>query len=119
MRWLRRLIGIALFVAALVVGWRFAHANDQPVFVDYLLGDVSAPGWAVLGATFALGVVVTALVAFWQAARLALLARRYRRLASGLEAEVHQLRNLPLAPAEEGARGGAGRAAAGDAGRSP
>ena len=47
-----------------------------------------------------LGAVAAALVLGVQVARLALTARRYRKLASGLEEEVHQLRNLPLAAPE-------------------
>jgi uncharacterized integral membrane protein len=97
MRWLRRLVAAAIFVGALVVGWRFAHANANPVFVDYLLGSVDAPVWATLLGAFGIGAVVSGLVFGFQAARLALTTRRYRKLARGLEDEVHQLRNLPLA----------------------
>jgi uncharacterized integral membrane protein len=118
MRWLRRLLAIALFVAALVVGWRFAHANQQPVLVDYLAGTISGPIWAVLLGAFALGAVVTALVAFWQAARLALVARRYRKMSARLEEEVHQLRNLPLAAGEDAGRSGDRSFVAGEPGRS-
>jgi uncharacterized integral membrane protein len=107
MRWLRRLVALALFVATLVVGWQFAHRNADLVFVDYLFGTIDAPRWAVLLAAFFLGAVAAALVAAFQAARLALTARRYRKLALSLESELHQLRNLPLgAPDEARARSG-------------
>jgi uncharacterized membrane protein YciS (DUF1049 family) len=96
-RWLRRLFALALFVAALVIGWRFARANGNPIFVDYLIGTVEAPLWAVIGGCIGIGVAFGLVVMGFQAARLALTKRRYRRLASDLEAEVHQLRNLPLA----------------------
>lgn len=102
MRWLRRLVAAAIFVAALVVGWRFAERNADPVFVDYLLGSVDAPRWAVLGGAFALGASLGLALMGFQAARLALTTRRYRKLARGLEDEVHQLRNLPLGPPDAG-----------------
>jgi uncharacterized integral membrane protein len=98
-RWVRRLVVAGLFVGALVLGWRFAERNADPVFVDYLLGTVDAPRWAVLAGSFGIGVGMTLLVAGFQALRLALTARRWRKVARGLEQEVHQLRNLPLAPA--------------------
>lgn len=97
MRWLRRLVVVALFVGALVLGWRFAERNADPVFVDYLVGSIDAPRWAVLVGSFGLGASLGLLVMGFQAARLALTKRRYRKLARDLEAEVHQLRNLPLA----------------------
>ena len=98
MRWLRRLVAAAFFVAALVVGWRFAQRNAALVHVDYLVGTLDEPIWAVLVGAAALGGGLVALVFGFHAARLALTARRYRRLARGLEDEVHQLRNLPLGP---------------------
>jgi uncharacterized membrane protein YciS (DUF1049 family) len=109
MHWLRRLVVLGIFVAALVLGWRFAKANGNPIFVDYLVGTVEAPLWAVIGGCIGIGVALGLVVMGFQAARLALTTRRYRKLAHGLEQEVHQLRNLPLGPPD------AGRARAGDA----
>jgi uncharacterized integral membrane protein len=104
MMWLRRLLALALFGAALVGGWLFAAHNREPTEVDYLFGALPAePLWAVLGGAFGLGVLVSAGVALVVTARAKLLARRYRKLAARLEAEVHQLRNLPLAVEDEGA----------------
>ena len=97
MLWLRRLVGIALFVAVLVFGWSFAHKNAESVHIDYLLGTLDEPGWAIVLLGVALGAIAAAIVLGFQLARLALTARRYRKLASGLEDEIHQLRNLPLA----------------------
>ena len=120
MLWLRRLVWIAFFVAMLVGGWTFAHRNAEPVHIDYLLGTLDEPGWLVELAAFLLGGVAAALLLGLHAARLGLAARRYRKLARGLEEELHQLRNLPLAaPDEVAARGGAGRnPASGGFGRS-
>ena len=51
---------------------------------------------------FLIGAAVMGLLMMFRMARLSLLARRYRKLANGLEAEIHQLRNLPLATEEGG-----------------
>jgi len=102
MRWLRRLVVMALFVAALVLGWRFARANANPLLVDYLVGTIEAPLWAVVGGCIGIGAVLGIVVMGFQAARFGLTTRRYRKLARGLEQEVHQLRNLPLGPPETG-----------------
>ncbi len=112
MLWLRRLVGIALFVAVLVFGWTFANRNAAPVHIDYLIGTLDEPGWVVGLLSAALGALAAAAVLGFQVVRLALTARRYRKLASGLEEEVHQLRNLPLAAPD-------GPAARGVAARSP
>ena len=98
MRVVRRLLIVALFVAALVLGWWFARANAAAVTVDYLvgqLGDVSL--WAALLGAFAAGAAVAGGIGLYQVAKLQLVRRRYRKTVRSLEAEVHQLRNLPLA----------------------
>jgi uncharacterized membrane protein YciS (DUF1049 family) len=98
MRVVRRLLVVALFVAALVLGWWFARANAAVVTVDYLvgqLGDVSL--WAALLGAFAAGAATAGGIGLYQVAKLQLVRRRYRKTLRSLEAEVHQLRNLPLA----------------------
>lgn len=97
MRTFRRLLALAVFVAALILGWRFAGANLQPVSIHYLLGAKDLPLWAALGVAFGLGFAIAGLGGLYQMARLSLTARRWRKAVRGLEAEVHQLRNLPLA----------------------
>jgi uncharacterized membrane protein YciS (DUF1049 family) len=97
MRLARRLLAIALFVALLVLGWRFAAANSATVTIHYLVGeagDVSV--WLALCIAFGLGAVFAGLMGLYQITRLGMLTRRYRKTVNGLEAEVHQLRNLPL-----------------------
>jgi uncharacterized integral membrane protein len=97
MKLLRRLLGIAIFLAILVGGWRFATENGTPVTIHYLAGElVDVALWAVILASFAGGVAATALYSVYQQAKFALASRRYRKTVHGLEAEVHQLRNLPL-----------------------
>ncbi len=110
MRSVRRLVAVAIFVAALVLGWRFAHANLEPVRVDYLVGVIDEiPLWSALVGAFAAGAVLVGLAALVPLARTALTTRRWRKVAHGLEAELHQLRNLPLASSSEAAvRGSAG-----------
>jgi uncharacterized membrane protein YciS (DUF1049 family) len=98
MRLARRLLGLALFVGALVVGWRFAGRNSAVVSVDYLLGQTAEVSlWAALLGAFGLGAFGVGAIGVYQLARLQLMARRYRKKVRGLESEIHQLRNLPLA----------------------
>jgi uncharacterized integral membrane protein len=98
MRVARRLLGLVLFVGALVVGWRFAAANSAVVTVHYLLGQTPEVSlWVALLGAFALGAFGVGAVGVYQLAKLQLMARRYRKKVGGLESEIHQLRNLPLA----------------------
>jgi hypothetical protein len=103
----------------LVGGWQFASRNNDVVEVNYVFGTIVQPGWAIVLIAFLAGGLVAAVVMGLHSARLALTARRYRKLAIGLEEEVHQLRNLPLAtPDEAGALGAARSPATGGFGRS-
>jgi len=107
-RWIRRGLLLAVFAAALVGGWRFAARNGAPVSVDLLVTTTGeAPMWLVLLVAFAAGAALVGAAALYRLAVLGLVARRYRKKLSGLEAEVHQLRNLPLAgdPGEATERG--------------
>jgi uncharacterized integral membrane protein len=113
MRTVRRLLVAGLFVAALVIGWSFAHRNPAPVQVDFLVGHVAGqPLWRIVVGAFAAGAAAAGCVATWQALRLLLTARRWRKAAERLETEVHQLRNLPLsatgAPPRESPDAGGG-----------
>jgi hypothetical protein len=115
MRTVRRLLALVVFVAALVLGWRFAGANLEPVRIHYLVGVLEGVAlWAALLAAFGIGFALAGLGGLYQMARLSLTARRWRKVAQGLEAELHQLRNLPLAaPSDPLARGSAGAPAPG------
>ncbi len=109
MKILRRLLTLALLIGGLVLGYRLAQANGSPVALDLLYTTLpELPQWMVVGASFLLGAGVAALLMFYQLAKLGLVTRRYRKTVRGLESEVHQLRNLPLAGGE-----GAGSTAAG------
>lgn len=98
MKLLRRLLGVALFIGVLVVGWRFAADHSGLVTVKLPgLAPIEVQLWMALLVASAVGAGVVTALASYRIARLQLVARRYRKLIRGLEAEVHQLRNLPLA----------------------
>jgi uncharacterized integral membrane protein len=113
MRIVRRVLVLGLFIAVLVLGWRLAAGNGGLVTVHYLAGDLPAlPLWAVVLVSFATGVTLAGTVGLYKLAKLGLINRRYRKTAHGLEAEVHQLRNLPLS-AEDSVPGDPAAAAKG------
>jgi uncharacterized integral membrane protein len=97
MRLARRLLAIAVFVGLLTAGWQFAASNSQPVVVRHPAGEFAERAlWVVLLVAFGSGVVLAALVAVVRGAQIRLVSRRYRKLTDSLQAEVHQLRSLPL-----------------------
>jgi uncharacterized integral membrane protein len=101
MRLLLRLFWVALFIGILVLGWRFAGENGAEVQIRLPIGELpSAPLWQVLLAAFGAGAAAMGLFGFYPMAKLRLTARRYRKTVRSLEAEVHQLRALPLSGAE-------------------
>jgi uncharacterized membrane protein YciS (DUF1049 family) len=110
----RRLLLLAVFVGLLVTGWYFAASNSAQVHVDYLVdAPLDLELWAALGLAFSGGAAAAAVLALYLLVRGGLLTRRYRKKIAVLEAELHQLRNLPLvgdetAPAQDalGAPGG-------------
>ena len=112
MRLTRRLLTAAIFVALLVGGWYFAALNSAAVVVHHPGGELAEVKlWVALLASFGLGVGISALIGGVRGARMRLVARRYRKLVDGLQAEIHQLRSLPLATdqAQPGDAGGAER----------
>ena len=105
MIWLRRALPMVLGAGILYLAYRLAAANSLPVTVDFLVGRLEGVSlWKALAGAFAIGSGGVALIAALQMARTGLAARRYRKKLLDLEVEIHQLRNLPLAP-EEAARG--------------
>jgi uncharacterized integral membrane protein len=99
MQWVRRGLAVALFAIALYVGLRFPAENSGPVSVHYLFGRTGDHAlWLVLLAAFTLGALLAGIPVFYLAAKGRLVSWRYRKALGGLEAEIHQLRNLPLAP---------------------
>ncbi len=101
LRWIKRIAGLALFVGAVYVSLQFRDQNAEIVAIDYVAGRVEAvPLYLALLGAFGLGAGLTGLLASWRLLRLQLVTWRYRRTARGLEAEIHQLRSLPLADSE-------------------
>lgn len=98
--WIRRLVPMVGGAGLLYLAWRLINANAEGVKVDFLLGRIDLVLWQALGTSFLLGATMVGLYAIYQMARGGLLSRRYRKQLSNLETEVHQLRNLPLAPQE-------------------
>jgi hypothetical protein len=89
--------GLAAFVAALWLGWTFRSGNSGVVDVDLIwVVLTSVELWEVIVCAIALGGgLASVLVGFaWLRARL--LNRRYRSTIRRLEAELHQMRSLPL-----------------------
>ncbi|HEX7031273.1 MAG TPA: LapA family protein [Gammaproteobacteria bacterium] len=97
-----RIFLIALvFILVLILGIGFTALNAAPVTLDYFLGrmETTLP-WVMLFALaggFALGLVVAGLALF--GARRD--ARRLRKQLRALEAEVTNLRNLPIRNAHQ------------------
>lgn len=100
MHWVRRLIGAAIVLAVLVGGWRFAAENAARISVHYLWGSRELALWQALVIAFAVGFGLSAAGWLLFAVRARLVQRRYRKAVDVLESEIHQLRNLPLAPDE-------------------
>jgi uncharacterized membrane protein YciS (DUF1049 family) len=109
MRWLRRWIGVVLIVALLVGGWSLKAENAENVAVSFLFGEIQLELWEALLAAFGVGFALAGAGWLWSGLRARMIERRYRKELGGLEAELHQLRNLPLATDGEQASARAGR----------
>ena len=97
MRLLRRSLWVIVIAALLYVGWRFPTENAQGIEISYLFGTFEAvPVWVALLAAFGSGALLATMASSLRVAKLGLTTRRYRKTVNDLEAEVHQLRNLPL-----------------------
>jgi len=93
----RWIVWVAIFVALLFSGWRFAHQNDATVSIDFVVGQTGELAlWEALLLAVAVGVLATGVVLGWALLRARLESRRYRKAVANLESEVHQLRNLPV-----------------------
>jgi hypothetical protein len=90
-------VGIGLFVGLLWAGWSFRAGNAATIDLDLIWLQLSGVAiWRVILVSIGLGAITGGtLVGFpWLRARL--LNHRYRRAIRRLEAEVHELRSLPL-----------------------
>lgn len=95
---LRRILIAAIIIMLLVVVRLFPDSNQTLVNIDLLAIQIEAIElWLVLMASFFGGATLTFLFASLLLIRAGLVGRRYRKAIADLEAEVHHLRNLPLA----------------------
>ena len=115
MRMLRRLLVVAVFGGLFVGAWRFVAGNIEPTDLDLVFFDLhGVPLWSALLGAFTLGALCAGASLFYELAKRSFAARRYRKELAGLESEIHQLRNLPLAvPDSRAGPAPEGRAAAG------
>lgn len=103
MKWLRRLFFVAIVVGIVWVGVLFSRANATPLDIDLLLRTIPAvPAWLGLIGSVAVGAALAFLLSGFELAKQGLVSRRYRKRIDSLEAEVHQLRTLPLSDAVGG-----------------
>jgi uncharacterized membrane protein YciS (DUF1049 family) len=106
-RYLLWVLVVGLVVGALVFGKLFPDANSTPVDIDLLWIRVpNVEAWLLLvGSMLIGGVLATLVVGFaWLKARV--LNRRYLKVIKRLEAELHQMRSLPLSTGEDALAGG-------------
>lgn len=97
MIWVRRVLPMGIGAGLLYLGWLLVTANGLEVEVDFLVGRVAGVAlWKALAVAFAFGAGLVGIALVLQLLRAKLVARRYQKKLSGLETEVHQLRNLPL-----------------------
>lgn len=97
---LRRACFAAVVIVLIVVVRLFPDQNQTLVDIDLLLTQIEGVRlWLALAATFVLGGLLAGLFSCLLLIRSSLVGRRYRSAIADLEAEVHHLRNLPLASA--------------------
>lgn len=89
------LIG-ALLLAAAALGGLIGFFNATPVPFNYLAGEVELPLIALLLAACGFGVLVTLALGLGKYWRLGSQIRHLRRQLRDSEAELKNLRNLPL-----------------------
>ena len=95
---LRRVLLAAVVIVLVVVVRLFPDRNPVLVDIDLLLTKIEGVRlWLALAATFSTGIVAAFFVSSLLLIRSSLVGRRYRKAIADLEAEVHHLRNLPLA----------------------
>lgn len=88
---------IVIIASVNIVGWMFYAANTAVVTIDLLgIAVIEVTVWKLALSCFALGAATVLLMAGFLGLRGLELRRRYRKTIRRLEAELHQLRSLPL-----------------------
>lgn len=91
-----RLIRNLIVILALVIGIAFGFFNFDPVDVDLLVGSTEAPLAVLLAVVFVVGLLIAGVVAIAKIARLkGRLSSTQRRLRDA-EAEISNLRSMPI-----------------------
>ncbi len=108
-------VGIGLFVGLLWMGWSFRAGNAMPIELDLIWIRVpEVEIWRVILTSIALGAIVAGTFVGFAWMRVRLVNRRFRRAIRRLEAELHEMRSLPLSEAEPQLGGEVRAAAAGE-----
>ncbi len=95
------ILGLALFIATLWLGWAFRAGNATPIDLDLIwIRYPNVELWRVILVAIGIGAVVSILFVGFAWLRSRLLNRRYRRAIRRLESELHELRCLPLTGSE-------------------
>ncbi|MCP4037397.1 MAG: LapA family protein [bacterium] len=95
---LRRVLLVAIVIALIVVVRLFPDHNESRIDIDLLLTNIEGVSlWFALVATFLGGALIAFAISSLLLIKARLVGRRYRKAVADLEAEVHHLRNLPLA----------------------
>jgi uncharacterized integral membrane protein len=106
---IRRVLGVALFVGLLVLGWQFANDNNAPVSVHHVAGQTEPmPIWLVVLLSWTLGLLMAGLYLGFSMLRDRIELRRLRKIVRGLEGELHGYRNKPLEEVPPGDEKGVG-----------
>ena len=92
------IVAILVIIASVnIVGWMFYAANTAVVTIDLLgFAVIEVTVWKLALPCFALGATTVLLMAGFLGLRGLELRRRYRKTIRRLEAELHELRSLPL-----------------------
>lgn len=91
-----RALRIFLVVAALLLGMLFALLNHETVTVDLLFDQFNSPLVALLIVNLLLGLGIGALIYLPRQIALRLELERTRKKLNAAEAEIRNLRNLPI-----------------------
>jgi len=94
---IRRVLGVALFVGLLMLGWSFASTNGEPVSVHYVLGKTEPrPVWLVVFLAWSAGLAMAGLYLGFLLLRDRIELRGLRKAVHGLEQELRDHRNKPV-----------------------
>ncbi len=91
-----RILLILLLVVVLCLGASIGYFNAQPVRFNYLAGEIEIPLIALIIGEFVIAVLLTLLACFGRVFALKSEIRRLRKQLRDAEAELKNLRNLPL-----------------------